>query len=57
MATGIVVLPTGYACALKEPRELIDRTMRTTREWIDAGRLTRLARARELAAHHHPAAT
>ncbi len=104
-ATRIVVLPTGYACALteppkgaiakalhaltlliawqlmhelevvpehvqvhlapalcplavspydfSEPRELIDRALQTTREWVGAGGLGRSSRARELAAHHH----
>lgn len=104
-AKRIVVLPTGYACALKEPpkgviakalhavtllvawqlmheleaippgirvhmapalcpldvspfdfsaaRQLIERAMRSTKAWIDGGGLTRQARARELAAHHH----
>ncbi len=104
-AKRIVVLPTGYACALKAPpkgaiaralhavtllvawqlmheidvipqgievhmapalcpldvspfdfsasRQLIDRAMLSTQKWIDNGGLTRKARSRELAAHHH----
>ncbi len=104
-ATRIVVLPTGYACALAgapkgaiakalhaltlliawqlmheldamppgvqvhlapalcplavspydftASRELIERAVETTRQWVEAGGLTRQARARELAAHHH----
>ncbi len=104
-AKRIVVLPTGYACALKDPPkgviakalhaitlliawqlmheldaiphgievhmapalcpldvspfdfsasgQLIDRAMRSTQQWIDAGGLTRQAQSRELAAHHH----
>ncbi|HRO13869.1 MAG TPA: patatin-like phospholipase family protein [Paracoccus sp. (in: a-proteobacteria)] len=104
-ATRIIVLPTGYACALTEPprgviarmlhavtlliawqlmheietmpegvavhlapalcplavspydftasRRLIERAQGRTQEWIARGGLTRPARARELAAHHH----
>lgn len=104
-AKRIAVLPTGYACALKEPpkgviakalhavtlliawqlmheidvipqgievhmapalcplevspfdfsasRQLIDRAMQSTQKWIDGGGLTRQARSRELASHHH----
>ena len=104
-ATRIVVLPTGYACALRAPpmgviarvlhaltlllawqlmheietmpatvevhvapalcplavspydftatRELIERAHQNTKTWIDRGGLTRPARAKELAEHHH----
>lgn len=104
-AKRIVILPTGYACALKAPpkgviakalhavtlliawqlmheidviphdievhmapalcpldvspfdfsasRHLIDRSMRSTQQWIDGGGLKRQARSRELAPHHH----
>lgn len=104
-ASRIVVLPTGYACALDRPPknaiarilhaitlliawqlmheieamsdgievhlapalcplavspydftaapQLIERATATTRAWISGGGLTRPARARELAAHHH----
>lgn len=104
-ATRIVVLPTGYACALDEPprsmiarmlhavtlliaaqlrheiemmpegvavhlapalcplamsphdftasRQLIERARTRTQEWLARGGLTRRARARELAVHHH----
>jgi NTE family protein len=104
-ATRIIVLPTGYACALEEPPkgviakalhavtllitwqlmheidvipqgiqvhmapalcpleispfdfsasgQLIERAMRSTKKWIDAGGLVRQARSRELSAHHH----
>jgi len=104
-ATQIIVLPTGYACALEEPPkgviakalhavtlliawqlmheidvipqgiqvhmapalcpleispfdfsasgQLIERAMRSTKKWIDAGGLARQTRSRELAAHHH----
>jgi NTE family protein len=33
--------------------ELIERAMRSTKRWIDAGGLVRQARSRELSAHHH----
>lgn len=104
-ATRVVVLPTGYACALEAPprgviarmlhavtlliawqlmheietmpegvtvhlapalcplaispadfsaaAQLIDRAQRDTKAWIARGGLTRRARARELAPHHH----
>lgn len=104
-ATRVVVLPTGYACALQHSpqgaiakalhavtlliawqlmheldsmppgvqvhlapalcplavspydfsasRQLIERATASTRAWVDAGGLSRQARARELAAHHH----
>lgn len=104
-ATRIIVLPTGYACALdaspkgviakalhaitllvawqlmheidvipqgievhmapalcpldvspfdfSASEQLIDRAMQSTQKWIEGGGLTRQARSRELAAHHH----